>query len=194
MSVDAGQIAVVAIGVTALLALGPAIFKAANLRGDVNNKWSSRVDLAVVALDEKTVVELRELRDEINEVLPEPDAPFDPAQAIVDPAPLSARVERTAEYYERRVGMERNLDRVRRLGRVFVTSLSMIAVGVVPLTVYYSDLLEWEWMRWAGLALLGVGLVALISAATVYIVCVDRLSGAEILADTGAQASRGQTA
>lgn len=187
MSLDGDQLTVVGIGVGVLLVLIPAIFKAGSLRGDANNKWSSRRDLAVVALDEKTVVELRNLRDETNTVLPPVDAPFDPAQAIVDPSPLSERVERTAKYYRARVGMERDLDRLRRLGRVFVASLSMLAVATVLLTVYYSELLDWKSLQWAGVGVGGVGLTTFIVAGVVYILCEDRLSGAEILADTAAQ-------
>lgn len=189
MSVDGDQAGVIAIGVGALCVLAPAIFKAANLRGDSNNKWSSRVDLAAVALDEKTVVELRELRDETDTVLPPADAPFDPSQAIVDPSPLSERVERTAKYYRARVRMQRDLHRVCRLGRVFVVSLTMIAIAAALLPAYYAELLDWGWMRWVGVSLGAVGLLALIVGGVVYVVCVDRLSGAEMLADTAAQAA-----
>lgn len=194
MSVEAGQVGVVAAGIAALGGLVPAIGKAANLRGDANSKWSSRVDLAVVALDEKTVAELRQLRDETDVVLPPADAPFDPAQAIVDPSPLSTRVERTAKYYRARVRMERDLDRLRRLGRAFMASLSMLAVSVVLLVVYYAELLDWDWTRWIGVGMGAVGAIALLATGAVYVVCVERLSGAEILADTVAQAGQGGAA
>jgi hypothetical protein len=192
LSVDAEQLGVVALGVTSLLVIGPAIFKAANLRGDTSNKWSTRVDIAVVALDEKIVSELSELRDEAEDVLAPVNAPFDPAQAIVDPSPLSERVGRTAKYYAARVRMKNDLVRVRRLGRVFVMSLSMLALAIVPLTLYYADLVRWDPSWWAGVILGALGLVGLIVATFIYIVCVDRLSGAEILADTASQAGGGK--
>lgn len=194
MTLDGAQVAIVGIGVASLLALVRAIIKAANLRGDTNSKWSSRVDLAVVALDEKTIVELKELRDEIDTVLPESDAPFDPAQAIVDPSPLSERVERTAKYYRARVRMETHLNRVRSLGRVFVVSLSLLTIAAVLIPAYYADLLGWDWARWLGFGLGAAGLIILIPAGAVYVVWVDRLSGAEILAGTAAQAGGDGTA
>lgn len=194
MSVDGGQAGVILGGATALLVLGGAIFKAANLRGDANNKWSSRVDLAAVALDEKTIAELRKLGDEIETVMPDQNRPFDPAQAIIDPSPLSERVERTAKYYRARVRMASDLNHVRQLGRLFVASLLLLAVGVTLLTVYYAELIGWGWMPWAGGGSGGLGLLVLVAGGVTYIVCVDRLSSAEILAETAAQAAGGGSA
>jgi anti-sigma-K factor RskA len=193
VSVDAEQATIIGIGVASLLVIGPAIFKAANVKGDTNNKWSTRVDLALVALDDKIVRELGELRNETDHLLAPVDAPFDPAQAIVDPSPLSARVERTALCYAARVRMRTDLDRARRLGRVFVVSLSMLAVAVVLLTLFYAELVTWDPLRWAGVVVGGIGLIALIAATVVYVVCMDHLSDDEILADTASQARDSQS-
>lgn len=185
------QAGIIGVGAAVLLGIAAAMFKAANLRGDSNSKWSSRVDLAVLALDEKTVVELRELRDEIDDLLPEDIGPFDPTRVVtLNPAPLSARVEQTARYYKARMRMERNLAIVRRLGRVFVASLALLAVSVVLLTIFYAELIDdWAWIRWAGFASGGLGAITLVASMTVYVVCVDRLAGGEILADTASQTS-----
>jgi uncharacterized membrane protein YqjE len=191
VSLNAEQLTVVGIGVGSLLVIGPAILKAANVKGDTNDKWSTRVALAVVALDDKIVGELGELRKETEHLLVPADAPFDPGQAIVDPSPLSARVERTARYYAARVRMESDLARARRLGMVFVVSLSMLAIAVVLLTLFYAELVTWDPIRWAGVGVGGAGLVALIAAGVVYIVCMDHLSGDEILADCAAQTRSG---
>lgn len=188
MSLDAEQLTVIGIGVAALLVIGPAIFKAANVKGDTNNKWSTRVDLAVVALDEKIVAELGEIGSATRSLLPPDDAPFDPLVAIVDPSPLSERIERTATYYAARVRMRNNLSRARRLGRTFVASLSMLAVGVVVLTLYYAELVRWDPLWWVGIVVGGAGLAVLSAAAVVYIVCMDHLADDEILADTASQA------
>ena len=186
------QAGIVAIGAGALLGVAGAIFKAANLKGDSNSKWSSRVELAVLALDEKTVAELRELRDDIDDLLADADAPFDPSHVVsVDPGPLSARVEQTARYYSARVRMESNLHRVRQLGRVFVVGLSALALAIAALTLYFGELVDPAWLKWAGFVLGALGLVASIAAGIVYVVCVDRLSGDEILADTASQAGGG---
>jgi hypothetical protein len=182
------QAAVIAVGAGVLLAAGGGIFKAVNLRGDSNSKWSSRIDLAAGALDEKTIAELHGLRSEIDDLLPEAGMPFDPAQAIVDPSPLSARVEQTAKYYRARVRMQKDLGRVLKLGRVLVLGLALFAIGVVLLTIYFAELLSWDWPRFAGFGFSAVGLATLLVAMCGYGFCVDRLAGAEILADTASQA------
>ena len=173
-----------------MLVLAGAIFKAVNLRGDHNTKWSSRIDLAVVALDEKTVVVLRELRTDIDKLLPTDD-PFDPIRVSVDPSPLSERVEQTATFYAARVGMKKNLNRVLSLGRVFVFGLVVLMVAIVLLTLHYAELLDWSWMRWAGYVSGGIGASILVCAMVVYSVCVDRLASGEILAETASQAREG---
>ena len=174
-----------------MLVLAGAIFKAVNLRGDHNTKWSSRIDLAVVALDEKTVVVLRELRTDIDKLLPTDEDPFDPIRVSVDPSPLSERVEQTATFYAARVRMTKDLDRVLRLGRVFVFGLVVLMLAIVLLTLHYAEILDWSWMRWAGYGCGGVGVAILISAMVVYSVCVDRLASGEILAETASQAGGG---
>lgn len=188
MSLDAEQFTVVGIGVAALLVIGPAIFKAANVKGDTNNKWSTRVDLALVALDDKIVRELTEIHSATASLLPSANAPFDPVQAIADPSPLSERIERTAVYYAARVRMTNDLARACKLGRKFIASLSMIASATVLLTLFYAELIKWDPLRWAGVTAGGTGLIALIASSIVYIICMDHLSDDEILADTASRA------
>jgi hypothetical protein len=134
LSLDAGaQAGIVAAGGAAVLVLAGAIFRAVNLRGDSNKKWSSRIDLAVVALDEKTVVELRELRTEIDELLPSDEGlPFDPIRVSADPGPLSQRVKRTAAFYAARMRMQKDLDRVLRLGRSTASGCRENALDATP--------------------------------------------------------------
>lgn len=194
MSLTAGdQAAIIAVGAAVLLGIATAIVKAVNIRGDSNDKWSSRIDLAAGALDEKTVAELAILRTEIDSVLPDPDAPFEPAQAIVDPSPLSARVEKTAKYYRARIRLKKDLDRVLRMGRMFVAGLVILAIGVVLLTTYFAELLNWPWARPVGFGFGGLGALTLVLAMAIYGVCVDRLAGAEILADTAGRSGKGSS-
>lgn len=185
------QAGIIAAGGAAILVLAGALFKAVNLRGDQNAKWSSRVDLAVVALDEKLVVELRELRREIDEVLPDTHG-FDPTLDVsMNPAPLSARVEKTAEYYSARVGMKRDLARVLMLGRVFVFGLVVGMVAAVCLTLRYAEIVDVSWLRWAGFGTGTLAVLVLALAMSVYGVCVDRLASGELLADTASRAAAG---
>jgi hypothetical protein len=178
---------------TLLAATATGIFKAVNLRGDSNRKWSSRIDLAAGALDEKTVAELQVLRSDIDGLLPEagsplePGPPFDPAQAIVDPFPLSERVERVAKYYRARVRLQKDLERVLTLGRVFIFGLVAFGIGVIMLTLYFAELEKWGWLSAAGFTFSGIGVATLVLAMIGYGICVDRLAGAEILADTASQ-------
>lgn len=181
----------IAAGATALGILGAGIFRASNLRGDSNTKWSTRILLAASALDEKIVTELQALRGDIETALPGSEVPFDPANAIADPQPLSARVEKVAKFYRARVRMDKDLRRVLRLGRVFVVALILLALASGLLTCHYGELVDWSWLRVSGLIAGGLGAAVAIGSMGVYIVCVDRLASAEILAGTAAQANMG---
>jgi hypothetical protein len=192
LSISGGdQAAIIGVGSAVVLVLAGGLVKAASLRGDMNQKWSSRIDLAAVALDEKTVFELKQLRDEIDTVMPADDALFEPGQAIADPSPLSARVEKTAKFYRARVRMEKDLRRLVGLGRVAVGALTGLIIAVLFLTLHYAELSGWRWMRWAGFGLGTVATVILIAVGLVYTVCVDQLSSSEILAESASQAGTG---
>jgi hypothetical protein len=189
LSIDGGtQAAVIGAGATVLLVLGGAIFRCADLRGDTNRKWSSRKDVAVVALDEKTVFALRELRDEISSALPAEGIPFDPAEAIVDPSVLIGRVEVTAKFYRSRVRMEKDLKLVLRMCRVFYFSLLALAVGVLVITLFYAELWHWDVLHWGGFGLGGAAIAALLISGGIYSHRIDRLGTSELMADTASQA------
>lgn len=190
MSINAGdQAAIIGVGAAAVLVLVPALVKAANLRGDTNNKWSSRIDLAGIALDEKAAVALHTLRDDIDNLMP--DDPFEPGRVIVDPSPLNERVEMTGKYYRARVRMQKDLSLVLRLGRVCVGALTTLIVAVVLLTVFFAELWHADTLRWAGFALGALASVLLACSGGTYVFCVDRLSSSEILAETASQSAAG---
>jgi hypothetical protein len=185
------EAAIIAVGVGALLAVGAGIFKVAALRGDMNTKWARRVDFAVAALDEKTIAELEQLRDDVEDILPAGPGGFDPAQAIANPAPLFVRAEHTVKYYRARARMEKDLVRLRRLGPVLVCALTGVEIAAAILTVFYGELLLWAWLEACGLIVLGVAVVAVIAATATYAVLHHRLAGGEILAGTGGRAVAG---
>jgi hypothetical protein len=186
------QAAIIGAGAAAVLVLSGGIFKAANLRGDTNNKWSSRIDLAAIALDEKAAIALQKLRDDIDDLMP--DDPFEPGRAIVDPSPLSERVEMTGKYYRARVRMEKDLTLVLRLGRFFVVALTALVLAVVMLTLYFAQLCDWWEIHWAGFVLGGVAVAIIVGAGASYVFCVDRLSSSEILAESASQVPTGAEA
>lgn len=184
MTIDGDQAAVIALGATLAFGLGAGFFRLADLRARLNDRWSSRVDLAVVSLDEKTLLGLRGLRDQVDATLPAGDAPFDPVEAIVDPSPLESGVKTLAEYYRARVSMRNLLARILWLARVVVVMLAALAVGVLLLTLHYGDLLEGSLVQWSGLVVGGVAVTALVGAGVTYNVSIDRLTTIEMLAGT----------
>jgi hypothetical protein len=189
LSLDAGdQATIIGVGAAAMLVLIPGLVKAANFRGDMNKKWSSRIDLAAVALDEKTVVALRRLRDEISNALPDGNTPFRPEEAILDPSPLVGKVEQTSKYYRSRVRMQKYLNTLLRLGRVAAAALAILVVMVVLVTLYYSELWHVGAVRVIGLIGGGIALAAGVASGITYYICVEGLASSEILADTASQA------
>jgi hypothetical protein len=192
LSLDPGsQAAIIGVGAAVLLAVGAGIFRYAGFRGDMNQRWSGRVDYTVAALEEKTIRGLELLRGEINEILPEV---FDPKEAIADPAPLVGRAEMCAKAYRARDRMERDFAWLLKLDLVLLGGLIAFAIATAAVTVYYAELVHWTWLRLAGLSLLAVSTMALIAAGGEYVWLQRRLSGAEILGDTGgrSEAEQGQ--
>lgn len=182
MSLDAGdQATVIGVGVAVLLAHGAGIFKCASLRGDMNNRWTRRVSLAVSGLDEKAIRELGLLRDDVEDTLP---SAFDPGQAITDPSPLTARATKITEYYGARTRMRGDFDRLLRVCPVVLYALTALAVATVALTVYYAELWDWTGLEIGGAIVGGAGALALVLSVAAYVVLQHRLADAEILAGT----------
>jgi hypothetical protein len=180
---------IIAFGVAVLLAIGGGIFKVATLRGDMNSKWTRRVDFAVAALDERTIAALEQLRDEVDAILPTDADGFDPAQAIADPVPLFKLAESTVSYYRTRERMEIDFVRLRRLCPGLLGALTGIEVTVVALTAFYAHLLLWAWLRPSGLILGGFAVAGLVGAGAYYVLLQHRLASAEILAGSGGRAA-----
>ncbi|MDO8184677.1 hypothetical protein Q5424_04930 [Conexibacter sp. JD483] len=187
MSLDSGeQAGVIWGGVAAVLVLGAGIFKAARARGDIHNEWDARVRLAAAVLNDKAANELRELRDEINEILPPDEAPFDPVDVIADLSPLIARAEQATEYGDARDRMLKALDRAKKVVHVpLIAGLTLLLVGLVALTAFYADAIDVPGIvRPVGFALVGVSALILAFVTGIYTVCQSRLSRGEILAGT----------
>lgn len=186
MSLSAGdQANVIGIGSLLLLGVGGGIWRTATLRGDQNARWAARVDLAVAALDVKTIQQLEKLRTEVDAVLPT-DA-FDPSQAIADPAPLSQSAKRAAELHATRVQMESALTYLLTIGRVVVIGLVSLFFGIGCATIHYAELWNWGPLRAVGFVFLGVSALLLLGACGTYIFLQDRLASAEQLAGTAGQ-------
>jgi len=194
LNLSAGDEAgIIAVGAGVIVAAGAGIFKAASLQGDMNTKWSRRVDFAVAALHEKTIAELEQLRDDVDDILPAGHGGFDPSQAIANPDPLFARAESTVSYYRARTMMEKDFMRLRGLCPTFVAALAGVVIAVAILTVFYLELLHWGWLRSCGLIVLGIAGAVLVLVTAGYVALHYRLARAEILAGTGGYAVTGDS-
>lgn len=189
MTLSAGdEAAVIAVGVTVVLAVTVGVFRVASLRGDMNSKWARRTAFAVAALGEKTIAELEQLRDAVDETLPATPDGFDPSQAIANPAPLFERAEKTVKYYRAQTRMEKDLDHLRGLGPILVGALIGIDAAAAVLTIFFAELLKWAWIKPFGFVLLVASGLTLVAAGGFYIVLQQHLADDEILAGTGGQA------
>jgi hypothetical protein len=187
VSLDAGeQATIIGIGLASLVPLGAGVWKAASIRGDVNARWARRVAYATAALDEKTIAELERLRYDVDDVLPE--GPFDPQQAITDPAPLTKRAERATALHRVRVRMEKSVGRLMLVGRLTVAALIVLIVGVIAATLHYAELAHWRPLETIALIVLGVGAALLVVGGIAYIVLQDRLASGEDQAGTAGRA------
>jgi hypothetical protein len=188
MSLSAGdQAQIIGIGTVLLLGLGGGIWRTATVRGDQNARWAAKVDLAVAALDAKTIQQLERLRAEVDAALPEGE--FDPSQVIADPAPLSQSAERAVDLHRASRRMDTALRHLLATGRMIVSGLTGLFVGIGCTTTHYAELWSWAPLRVIGLVLVGISGLFLIVTGGVYIVLQDRLASAEQLAGTAGQAS-----
>jgi hypothetical protein len=186
MTLSAGdQAQVVGIGTLLLLGLGGGIWRTATLRGDQNARWASRVDLAIAALDAKTIQQLEKLRGEVEAALPEDE--FSPSQVIADPAPLSQSAERAVGLHRASRRMGSSLRHLLTIGRLIVGELSGLFLGVACTATHYAELWLWTPLTAIGLGLVGGSGLLLIGTAGVYVFLQDRLASDEALAGTAGQ-------
>jgi hypothetical protein len=189
MSLSAGnQAQVIGIGAFLLLGLGGGVWRTSTLRGDQNARWAARVDLAVAALDARTIRQLETLRADVDAALPKEE--FDPAQAIADPAPLSQSAERAVDLHRASTHMRSALRRLLLVARLVVGGLAGLFVGVACTTLHYAELWNWSPLRIAGFAVLGASGLLLLGTCAGYFVLQEQLAGAEQLAGTAGQAAQ----
>jgi hypothetical protein len=186
MSLSAGdQTQIISIGTVLLLGLGGGIWRTATVRGDQNARWAARVDLAVAALDAKTIQQLEILRAEVDAALPEGE--FNPSQVIADPAPLSQSAERAVDLHRASRRMDTALRHLLTTGRLIVSGLTGLFVGIACTTTHYAELWSWAPLRVIGLVLVGISGFLLIGTCGAYVVLQDQLASAEQLAGTAGQ-------
>lgn len=186
MSLSAGdQAQVIGVGVAGIVAFGAGVWRVATLRGDINARWASRVDLAIASLDAKTIKQLEDLRAAVDAALPEDE--FSPSQLIADPAPLSRIAEEAVHLHQTRTRMSSALVRLLSVGRIAVGGLIGMLLGTACATAHYAELWNWGPIRWIGLILLCASTVLLIGVTLAFVVLQDQLATAEALAGTAGQ-------
>lgn len=84
----ADRLAVLSLGAACMVPALGLLWKTCSLRGDVFAKWAERVDIAYAGLSEHAVLLLRQLKNDIDSLLGDPEANFIPDLVVGDPGPL----------------------------------------------------------------------------------------------------------
>lgn len=172
-----------ALGAGFVITTGGASWKAANLRSDIFNNYSSRVALAQAGLDERASNALRSLADKVNETLGALER-FNPTRALADPTELRTHIGHVAHLLAARANLRVYFRRMLRIGPVLTFLLAVLLVCVLVALTYFSG---WKHDRSIGYGGLwtAVGSLACVSVVAVYyFVLLHRFSGIEILSAT----------
>lgn len=174
---------IAALGVCAvfLLPAFPALWKAAQLRGDTIARWRDRVGVAYSGLTERAVEALRDLQAQADQLLGDMGT-FDPLLAVADPEPLAALATQFNKLLRARGLLRRRYSRQLRLVSLGSYLVAAYVAGVLAVGAYYADGGHEYWTMWAGIGLAGAALVAGGSLLGFYTYIEYRLTGAEIMA------------
>lgn len=175
------RIAALGVCVALLLPAFPALWKAAQLRGDTIARWRDRVDVAYSGLTERAVEALLDLQAQANQLLGS-SGPFDPLLAVVDPEPLAAQATRFNKLLRARGLLRSRYNKQLRLVGLGSYLIGAYAVGLVVVAAYYGDVDQVNWTMWGGIAVAGAALVAGAVLLSFYTYIENRLTGAEIMA------------
>jgi len=175
------RIAALGVCVLFLLPALPALWKAAQLRGDTIARWRDRVDVAYSGLTERAVAALNELQAQANQLYGDMNA-FDPLLAVVDPAPLAAQATRFNQLLRARGLLRRRYSHQLRLVSLGTYLVAVYAAGLVEATAYLAGAQHMDWMIWVGITVAGAALLAGGVLLGFYTYIENRLTGAEIMA------------
>jgi len=84
----ADRLAALSLGAACIVPALGLLWKSSSLRGDVFAKWAERVDIAYAGLSERAVLLLRQLQNDIDSLLGDPETNFIPDLVVEDPGPL----------------------------------------------------------------------------------------------------------
>jgi hypothetical protein len=171
LNLDHGELFAV-LGVAGVAAL----YRAATMRGDLSEQWSTRVEVAEAGLADRATTEALKLQDEIADLIgSEP-----PRLATVDPAPLA---HRAADFQKTLIIGNRLPMYFQWLLRLGPAAIGIAAAFLLALAAVFLDNAEIvmsELLRVGGIVL-GIAAVVLgLILFAAFIFLNQRLSGAEI--------------
>ena len=176
------QIQILYWAVALLIGLGTGAWKSAGMRGNLNDTWADRVDILKTGLSEGAVRELESLRSRIDDLLgAEEDVPV---SAIADPAELLQSVRKFEKLLKINRKVRRHFRWLLRLGNLMVVSLLTTSLGVIAVALQFSNLVQLPYLKQVGGILLWAGVLACVVCFVFYWILQNKLSGAEILAQS----------
>jgi len=164
-----------------LLPALPALWKAAQLRGDTVKRWRDDVGVAYSGLTERAVETLRDLQAQADQLLGDMDT-FDPLLAVADPEPLAALATQFNKLLRARGLLRRRYSRQLRLVSLCTYLVAAYVVGLAAVAVYYADGGHGYWTMWVGIGLACAALLAGGLLLGFYTYIENKLTGAEIMA------------
>jgi len=174
LNLDHGELFAV-LGVAGVAAL----YRAATMRGDLSEQWSTRVEVAEAGLADRATTEALRLQDEIADLIGSGSS-SPPRLATVDPTPLA---HRAADFQKTLITGNRLPMYFRWLLRLGPAAIGIAAAFLVALAAVFldnSELVMSALLRIGGIVL-GITTVVLgLVLFAAFIFLNQRLSGAEI--------------
>lgn len=181
---DDSDFAVMAIAITVVLALIAWIVKASTLRGSVYREWSTRVDKSIAGLDEFAYKTLHDIFSVIRPWL-DTNRHFWPEGPLPDPFSLSDLISKYARALRFRERLEKDIERLMRVGPFAVLALVLGIVSVVLFALRGVGILDSHSVIVTGYAVSAAAGSGLLAALGSYVILHHRLTSVELLAAEG---------
>jgi len=167
---------VTGLGVALFLAGGAGFWALIHLRGKTVDRLWSHIDIAFEALTDKAFASLGTLRTHINELLPDPDADFDPLDVIVDPSSVEKPAKVSIRLLKERHRIRRQYRRLLRVCSWLKYSVLSFTISVAITTLVYQFMFAesglWQFLFYMTIGI-AVGVVFLVAAYTTLVARID---------------------
>lgn len=161
------------LGVVLFLAGATAAWASLHLRSKTYERLNSNIDITFVKLTDRAIIELRILRDHLDEVLPDrsdgqddDDEPFEPLSLITDPSTVAKPAKRGIKVLKERHVIHRQFDWM-----LMVCTLFKIVALAFPAFVLLSSLSYYFYFENSNLWLSLCKITAAIAVAAVVLLC-----------------------